>query len=71
MKKHSVISNVLISYTFVILKKIPCCKKETVVSGVKTYIAGAYYLDFSVFKTWENTVSGCYVVRWRELWFAV
>lgn len=50
------------------------CEKETVVrerNGVKTYVAGAYYLDFPVFKVGENTVSGCYSVRWRERWFAV
>lgn len=50
------------------------CEKETVVrerNGVKTYVAGAYYLDFPVFKVGENTVSGCYAVRWRERWFAV
>lgn len=50
------------------------CEKETVIrerNGVKTYVAGAYYLDFPVFKVGRNTVSGCYAVRWRERWFAV
>lgn len=50
------------------------CEKETVVrerNGIKTYVAGAYYLDFPMFKVGENTVSGCYAVKWRERWFAV
>lgn len=50
------------------------CEKETVVrerNGVRTYAAGAYYMDFPVFNVGENTASGCYAVRWRERWFAV
>lgn len=50
------------------------CEKETIVrerNGVRTYVAGAYYLDFPVFKVGRNTVSGCYAVRWRERCFAV
>lgn len=49
-------------------------EKETVVSErneVKTYVAGAYYLDFSVFKVERNTGSGCYAFRYRSGGFAV
>lgn len=50
------------------------CEKETVIrerGGVKTYVAGAFYLDFPVFKVGENTVSGCYAVKWRNRSFAI
>ena len=50
------------------------CEKEIVIrerEGVRTFVSGAYYLDFPVFHTGENTVSGCYAVKWRNRVFAV
>ena len=50
------------------------CEKETVIrerDGIRTYVAGAFYLDFPVFHIGENTVNGCSEVRWRDKSFAI
>jgi len=50
------------------------CEKEIVIrerEGVRTYVSGAYYLDFPAFNVGENTVSGCYAVKWRNKTFAI
>lgn len=50
------------------------CEKESVIrerDGVRTYVAGAFYMDYPVFAVGENTVSGCYAVKWRDKVFAV
>lgn len=50
------------------------CDKETIIrerNGVRTYVAGAFYLDFPEFPVGNNTVSGCSEVRWRDKSFAI
>lgn len=51
------------------------CEKETVLlekaNGEKSYLAGAYYLEFPIFKVGNNTVSGCTAVKWRNKYFTL
>ena len=50
------------------------CEKESVIrerDGVRTYAAGAFYMDYPVFAVGKNTVSGCYAVKWRDRYFAI
>lgn len=48
--------------------------KESVIierDGVQSYAAGAFYKDYPVFNVGNNTVSGCYAVKWRDKYFTV
>jgi phage-related protein len=51
------------------------CEKETVMleesDGTRSYLAGAYYLEFPFFKAGSNSVNGCARVKWREKYFTV
>lgn len=50
------------------------CEKETVTrerSGVITYVTGVLSVDYPVFKVGTNTISGAYVVKWRNKYFAI
>lgn len=50
------------------------CEKESVIrerDGVRSYVAGAFYSDYPVFDAGNNTVSGCYAVKWRNKAFAI